>query len=346
MNKNILTGLVVLTAVTTALTAFNVSPAHAQSVPAVYCSPLLQTVQSGQTANFSASGGNGVYTWRATGANNPMGFSKNFSTSYTVPTNSDTTFTVTVESGGSEIKKANCLVRVLGAISPMPTTSATPTPSVTPSAANASQLDVRLTGKNITRGQNVAETALAVFANDTLEFTVRIRSLAGSNTTLGNVTVTDLLPAGLNYISRSTSVNGTLAADGIIGSGLNIGSLAPGQEAVVKLNARVHAGSVFPSGTSSVVNTVQVRSSASASSATVHMTVSYGQVLGASIGKVAGVNTGPADSIIISLLAACLATYGYIQYAGTPTFRRRDARSIVRRHAGKGSDRLNFNRFD
>jgi hypothetical protein len=109
-------------------------------------------------------------------------------------------------------------------------------------------------------------------------------------------------------------VNGTLASDGITGPGINIASLAPGQEVVVRLNARVHAGSVFPSGTNSVLNTVQVRTEDNKITASAQLPVSYGQVAGASISQVAGVATGTADSILISLVFAGLTTYGYSRY--------------------------------
>ncbi len=68
------------------------------------CSPSTQTVNTGQTASFSASGGTGTYSWSG-GETPSTGSGSNFSTSYST----SGTKTVTVTSGS---QTANCSVVV------------------------------------------------------------------------------------------------------------------------------------------------------------------------------------------------------------------------------------------
>ena len=69
------------------------------------CAPPTQTVQIGQTASVSASGGTGIYSWSAPGSSTPTGTGAAFSTSYAAPAS----FTITVTSGA---ETATCAVTV------------------------------------------------------------------------------------------------------------------------------------------------------------------------------------------------------------------------------------------
>lgn len=71
------------------------------------CSPVVQTVNVGQTASVSATGGNGTYTWSATDLSitNPNG--TGFSASYPSPG----LHTLTVSSNGAV---SNCAINVIG----------------------------------------------------------------------------------------------------------------------------------------------------------------------------------------------------------------------------------------
>ncbi|MBI4062665.1 hypothetical protein HY410_01970, partial [Candidatus Gottesmanbacteria bacterium] len=75
------------------------------SVPPVACSPSSQTVNIGQAANLSASGGSGTYSWTASGGSPSSGSGANFSVSYSTSGGK----TVRVTSGGVS---ANCSVSV------------------------------------------------------------------------------------------------------------------------------------------------------------------------------------------------------------------------------------------
>lgn len=64
--------------------------------PNVVCSPKTQTVNINQFAFFNATGGNGTYSWTASGGNPTSGSNQSFSTRYA----SSGTYTVTVSSAG------------------------------------------------------------------------------------------------------------------------------------------------------------------------------------------------------------------------------------------------------
>lgn len=68
-----------------------------ETTPPPVCSPSTQTVQVGETANFSANSGTGSYSWSVSGGGSPSsGVGSSFHTSFNTPGNK----TVTVTSGG------------------------------------------------------------------------------------------------------------------------------------------------------------------------------------------------------------------------------------------------------
>ncbi len=83
------------------------------------CSPAIQNVTLGQTANVSASGGNGAYTWSSPELRiinpNGSGFSASFASAGAK--------TLTVTSAGLV---STCVVNVLGGIPTFPTTPGFP----------------------------------------------------------------------------------------------------------------------------------------------------------------------------------------------------------------------------
>ncbi|MEK9158125.1 MAG: isopeptide-forming domain-containing fimbrial protein, partial [Patescibacteria group bacterium] len=99
-------------------------------------------------------------------------------------------------------------------------------------------LTIQKFGKNITRGDTSNQTSLNAKAGDTIEFDLIIS--APANTTLYNVVVADVLPAGLTYSNNSTALNNTIIGEGITYGGVNIGTLYSGQQATVKFFARVN----------------------------------------------------------------------------------------------------------
>ncbi len=201
--------------------------------------------------------------------------------------------------------------------------------TIQPVVYQSDRLSVQKLGKNITQGENVERTSLTASPNDTLEFVIRIRSLYSS--TLYNVTAVDALPYGLSYINRTTSVNGTLTSDSITGSGLNVGSLSPNQEIVVRFNALVNSAGYFSNGTTSVTNTIRI-SADNTSTVTAQLPISIvnGKVAGVSIARVAGVATGTAGSLALSLLLSSIVTFLYMGYTKTGVFKKRDAWAAIR----------------
>ncbi len=204
-----------------------------------------------------------------------------------------------------------------------------PYTTIQPVIYQSDRLSVQKLGKDITKGESVEQTSLAASPNDTLEFVIRIRSLYSS--TLYNVTAVDALPYGLSYVNRTTSVNGTLTSDSIAGSGLNVGSLSPNQEIVIRFNALVSSADYFSNGTASVTNTIRISAdNTSAVTAQLSISIANGKVAGVSIAKVAGVATGTAGSLAVSLLLSGIVTSLYMGYTKTGVFKKRDAWAAIR----------------
>lgn len=192
------------------------------------------------------------------------------------------------------------------------TVSDTATVSVIRSQADANlSLSVTKFGRNLTRGQAVEQTSVSVSNGNTVEFVIRVRSL--SSVTLTNVIVTDLLPAGVEYLPRTASLNNVVVGD-TLPSGLNIGSLAPGQEALIRFSGRINAVLAFPSGALTVFNTVQARAdNAPTVSAQLPIT----------LGSVAGISTGSGESVLLALVLSGLITTLYAAYTQTGLFKNR-----------------------
>ncbi len=206
----------------------------------------------------------------------------------------------------------------------------TPTPYPYPYSGS---LSLSLYGRNVSRGQTGEYTIVGIRAGETVNLVLHVRS---GGYTLSNVYVTDQLPAGLNYIFGSTTLNGYVTADGITSSGLNIGALGPNQEAIVRFSVRAD-GSTLPTwGTVSVFDTAQARAD---SNGTVSAQVQLN--LGGFISSVSSVKTGPADSLLLALIIAALATGIYAVYAQSDLFGKRMALAEIAKLRGKN---VNFAR--
>lgn len=212
-------------------------------VPLV-CAPATQTVQVGQSANFVAAGGTSrTFSWSAPGGNPPSGAgpSQSFSAIYT----STGSYTVTVSAGGQQ---ATCAVTVQRTPSP---TTVTPPPT-------RPRLNLEKEVRNVTENGSEDESTTAQ-PGQTVEFRIRVSSTG--NGTVFQASVRDTLPAGLTYQAGTTTVDGAPAADGIIGSGLNLGDLAQGRTVVVRFRATVAQEAYFSTGSTTLVNTVWARAS-------------------------------------------------------------------------------------
>lgn len=198
----------------------------------------------------------------------------------------------------------------------------TPTPTVTPVYTNTSITEF---GRNVSRGQSGEYAAVVARGSETIDVIVRVH--ANSSSTLHNVILTNILPSGLNYIARSTTVDGISAADGITTSGLNIGSLMPNQGVVVKFSVLVDPNSVPIWGQVDLRNTTQVRAD-NLSTISAQLPITLGNSV--SIAAISRVKTGPADSILLALLISALVTAMYALYTRTALFGRRLALSEIR----------------
>jgi len=198
-------------------------------------------------------------------------------------------------------------------------------------------ISIQKYGRNITRGQVGEFTSVTIGANNTLEFTIRVRSLSAS--TLTNVIVSDAPPVGVTYIPNSTTVNDNTVSDAVVNTGINIGSLVPNQEAVLRLRAVVGPSSTFPNGSTSAFNIASARAD-NTPTVSSQLPLTYG----GTIGIVASVQTGNGSSALMALLLSGILTYGYIYYTRTNVFLRRDANAAFRRFR-KDNRRFNFARF-
>jgi len=410
------------------------------------CMPSSQSIQSGQFANFSASGGLDIYFWNAPSGNPQFGFSRNFSTQL-FTSQFEEIKTVTVESGN---QVANCIVHVFGSnpvsnpalnisktvrnvstnssevetvsanigdtvefvirvsdfsdsnannvrvsdtlpgglryvsgsttlddnfqsdgiinggifigtlasnqnrilrfhaivenigttfLTNTSTASGDNVPTVS-DTANVSifisgvqgQLSIQKLGRNLSRGQTSERTVVSVSPGDTVEFVIRVQNNSG--TVLNNVIVNDILPGALSYIDNTTTINGVPTANGITTSGINIGSLSPGQESIIRFSVNV---GTFDTGiTIENTATAQVDNTPLVSS---RISLTRGQVAGA-----VKVKTGTTNSLILAFLLSGLVTYGYMLYTRTEVFRRRNLVASIQR-IQRNSQRLNFARF-
>ncbi|MEK7506454.1 MAG: hypothetical protein AAB566_00105, partial [Patescibacteria group bacterium] len=207
--------------------------------------------------------------------------------------------------------------------------------SRTTTVIDSGTYSIQKLGRNITRGEAAEQGSIVANPNDTIEFIIRVRSL--TNTTLFNVTVRDFLPNGLVYQNRTTSADNIVISDGIAGGGINLGTLNPFQEKIVRFSARVGGNESFGLGTTSLSNTIQVSAdNASTLSAQIPVSVFKGKGISAA-GQVA---TG-SETIIISALISALLAYTLVIYGRTYFAQKRGVLGVIRKHAND-PNKFNF----
>ena len=205
------------------------------------------------------------------------------------------------------------------------------------SAARASEyapLTLTEYGRNITRGQSSEYRSVVGHGGDTIEIIAHIVNISGAP--LSNVFVTNLLPAGLGYIARSTAVDGRIVRDSITSSGLNIGTVYPGQRVVVRFAAAIAPHAVPVWGQIELSDNAWVRAD-NAAAAAVRLPITLGGQ--ASLAAISRIKTGPIDSILLALLASIVTTGLYAMYTNTELFEKRFARARLGRQIGRD---LNF----
>jgi len=101
--------------------------------------------------------------------------------------------------------------------------------------------------KHVRLGTGGWQKSMTAKAGDIVEFRLLYKNTGG--TEQANVTLRDVLPAGMEYVQGSTmgyspaSPNGVKLSDNLFGAGLNIGTYQPGDEAYVIYKAKVLADS-------------------------------------------------------------------------------------------------------
>jgi uncharacterized repeat protein (TIGR01451 family) len=138
-----------------------------------------------------------------------------------------------------------------------------------------------------------------------LEFSLGV--LGASNVSY-SVMVHDTLPAGLTYVSGSTTIDGSSANDGIVAGGLNIGTVNPGQTKIVKFRATVRENAYFTSFVTKLTNTSSVKGSnnvTEVSDLAYIWVTKTGRVLGAT-----DIDTGVDLGLLSALMASGMSALG------------------------------------
>lgn len=227
--------------------------------PSLFCSPLSQNVNLGQTVNLTASGGNGSYTWYAPEGN----LSANTGNSVNVSYASTGTKTVTVSSGGLT---ASCVL------------------TITQSSGGVSSLSLTKSVRNVTQGTTFLKNLSNVRSGDTLEYQIRVRN-TGSNS-LSGFQVRDVISqSGYLQNYRNLTVSRGFSGD-MYGSGMTV-------------SGNLHAGEEFTIGylytaTAAMVNNVNVCNTITISANGVGTVTDAACVFGS--GSVAGVSVLLAKS--------------------------------------------------
>lgn len=206
--------------------------------------------------------------------------------------------------------------------------------SVTRNPQNPSMSLTKL-GRNTTRGQTGENSPVYASPGETLGFIVHIRNT--SSTALTNVLVRDIMPSGISYVPGSAQLNNQPVSDTLVTSGANIGTLAPGQEAVVTFSGRVAGATELPGGTTTLINTVQ------ASADGVPALSAQLPIIIVNPAAVTHVPTGPGESTILALVVSAIVTLLYVGYTSTDVYRRREAGELADQ-ARREKDRIDFRR--
>jgi uncharacterized repeat protein (TIGR01451 family) len=114
-------------------------------------------------------------------------------------------------------------------------------------------------------------------AGDSVEY--RIQYLNDGTTAQNNVVISDVLPSHVKYVNGSTILKNTAytsgksLADGVTGSGVNIGNYGGNSNAYVIFTAKVDTASNFNCGTSTLTNTATVKTANGSKDSTADVTV-------------------------------------------------------------------------
>jgi len=228
--------------------------------------------------------------WASTNTNHctaSNGWSGNKSTSgyKSISPNSDTTYSLTCYGSGGQISKSVTIY-------------------VT-SIGIGANLNLTKLGRNLSAGDRVYSKVIRLTKGDVIEFHLTV--IAGSNKSLYNVNIKDIMPSVLSYMPGTTKINNIVQPDTITTTGLSLGTIYKGTSKTTVFQAI----NTYPGTYLTYTNTAEVTAD-NESKITDSASITYGLVAGA-----ATIRTGPFNtlfiSLIISLISALIIWY-YLRF--------------------------------
>jgi len=171
----------------------------------------------------------------------------------------------------------------------------------TTSVAQAN-VSVNKTVRNVTIGETAYVKSNYAKPGDILEYDVLVSNTGDG--TAKNLYMTDAIPAGVTYISGSTTVGGVVVANGITGDGISLGDLAAGKTLDVRF--RVTVGQTVTNG-ATLTNTAYLHFNKEKLPSTASTIVKFGVVtppIGGELPITGGENT---ILTILTVIAGSLA---------------------------------------
>ena len=183
-------------------------------------------------------------------------------------------------------------------------------PLPSPLSLDLSHHLIQKTVRNLSQNGPEADSVSAN-PSDTVEFIIRVSSVGSVDAQ--NVIVRDALPSGLTYQAGTTTVDAITASDGIISTGINLGTLSPGRTVTIRFRAALAADTFFGVGSTTLTALADI----------------YAPMLGQQDASAQVVVERPevsatislSDSTLLSLVIAGIATLIYVGYASSGAFR-------------------------
>jgi len=176
--------------------------------------------------------------------------------------------------------------------------------TVSGSSGGNTSLSISKLARNITKGQTIFYQTINANPGDNLEFYIAV-SPNGSDT-VENVVVSDILPGRITYGGNVRVDGNPMVGVQNIASGINIGSLTPGQTKVIIFEGQVSSAENFGFGMTTLINTgMATGNNISSTTSISQINVTRTQVAGATT----SVSTGITDYLYSYLLLISLLSF-------------------------------------
>ncbi len=116
----------------------------------------------------------------------------------------------------------------------------------------SAQITLSKMGRNISQNKLIWTDSISANPSDIIEFSLQIKSKG--NITVNNVSVKDILPAQMQYLEGSATINDVPTTDDIINNGLLIGNMWPGETKTIKFKAKLLDDSYFLANTTTLLS--------------------------------------------------------------------------------------------